>query len=271
MYYYTFTTWQQVEDWIRNNGLVRWAFACERDKDGKLSRYVANSEWYPGEFEEQLATTRKALEQQPGRYLYGSGFHTENKSMGEASCEVQMEATGNSISGLQQQQARSIGEAEMQQMESRMESRLRKQIMAEIERDRYEKDKAAFEKEKKEWEEEKQSAIGLAINYLQPVIAALKQRSPMGRVAGIEDATHQIVTEPIQPIENKQPEAQTQETPEAPEEEIPFTDDEAEQLMSLMVRFKSVEPDYLKLIDAVVKMAESGDPTYKMAKGVLLK
>ena len=38
-----------------------------------------------------------------------------------------------------------------------------------------------------------------------------------------------------------------------------------------MVRFKAVEPDYLQLIEAVVKMAESGDSMYNMAKGMLLK
>ena len=241
MYYYTFTTWQQVEDWIRNNGLVRWAFACERDKEGKLSRYVANSEWYPGDFEEQLATTRKALEQQPGRYLYGSGFHTDNKTLGEASCEVQLDAVGAGVSGLQQAQAQPIGEAQMRQWREDT----RRELMAELERKEYEKERKAFEEERKEFEKYKQSAIGLAIDYLKPVIAAAMKRTGLANVAGTKDATQ--------------------------EEDSPFTDEEAEQLMSLMVRFKAVEPDYLKLIEAVVKMAESGDATYSMAKGVLLK
>ena len=264
MYYYTFTTWQQVEDWIRNNGLVRWAFACERDKEGKLSRYVANSEWYPGDFEEQLATTRKALAQQPGRYLYGSGFHTDNKTLGEASCEVQLDAVGAGVSGLQQAQAQPIGEAQMRQWREDT----RRELMAELERKEYEKERKAFEEERKEFEKYKQSAIGLAIDYLKPVIAAAMKRTGLANVAGTKDATQPIIAEPITPKKiQEQAEPETQE----PEEDSPFTDEEAEQLMSLMVRFKAVEPDYLKLIEAVVKMAESGDATYSMAKGVLLK
>ena len=38
-----------------------------------------------------------------------------------------------------------------------------------------------------------------------------------------------------------------------------------------MARLKKVEPNYLALLESVVEMAESGDATYKMAKGFLLK
>ena len=90
----------------------------------------------------------------------------------------------------------------------------------------------------------------------------------MPRVAGVD------ADEPVraQRIVAERPEQQEQEQePEQPEQEAPFTDEEAEQLMALMVRFKAVEPDYLKLIESVVTMAENGDATYNMAKGFLIK
>lgn len=269
MNYYTFTSWDQVEAWIRNNGLVRWAFAAERDKEGKLSRYVANSEWYPGDFDEQLATTRKALEQQPGRYLYGSGFHTDNKTMGEATCDVMLSAAG--ISGLpmqQQQQQQPIDIAGM-------ENRIRKQVIAEIEAERYKQERAQYEKERKEWEKEKAGAIGLVIQYAQPIIAALKERGGLRQVAGFADSKHPVTVAPIEPLEpaaDPEPEIHNPEpTPQDPDEQTPFSDAEAETLFKLMARFKAVEPDYIKLLAAVVEMAEQGDTMYKTAKGLLMK
>ena len=290
MQYYTFTTWEQVRDWIDNSGLVRWAFAAERDKEGKLSQYVVNSDWYPGTMDEKLATTRKALEQQPGRYLYGQGWHNDNKTGGEASCEVMM-AIGNQqgvagfpmMPGMQYPQAQPVGEIERQ----KIADQVRKEVLAEVERKQYERDKAAFEAEKKEYQKEKESFIGLAVNYAKPLIAAMKERAALANVAGTgRDASKPIFAKPIQPVTTDKPAEQEHADSEQgaddphdapitgapdPSEEGVFTADEAEKLEALLTRFRAVEPDYIRLLESVVAMAEAGDSTYTMAKGFLLK
>ena len=297
MQYYTFTSWQQVLDWIRENGLVRWCFAAERDKDGKMSQYVVISDWYPGNLDEKLATTRKMLEQQQGRYLYGTGWHNDNKTGGEVSCEVMLSAAQQGVGGfpfnpfMQQPQAQPVGELERQ----KIADQVRKEVLAEVERRQYEKEKAEFEKERKEFQKEKESAIGLAIGYLQPVIAALKDKMALANVAGTaRDARRPVLAKPIQPITPEEPEqSDTNPNPDQGDidgildnnrshdvsitdgtdtsEQDPFTDEEVEKLAELMARFKAVEPDYLQLLESVVEMAEKGDSTYTMARSILLK
>ena len=293
MQYYTFTSWQQVLDWIRENGLVRWCFAAERDKDGKMSQYVVISDWYPGNLDEKLATTRKMLEQQQGRYLYGTGWHNDNKTGGEVSCEVMLQAAQQGVGGFpfnpfMQQPAQPVGEVERRQIADQV----RKEVLAEVERRQYEKEKAEFEKERKEFQKEKESAIGLAIGYLQPVIAALKDKMALANVAGTaRDARRPVTAKPIQPITPEQEDIEPDPNQENVEEILdnnrshdvsiteqsevseqdPFTDEEGEKLAELMERFKAVEPDYLQLLESVVVMAEKGDSTYTMARSILLK
>lgn len=294
MQYYTFTTWQQVLDWIRENGLVRWCFAAERDKDGKMSQYVVISDWYPGNLDEKLATTRKMLEQQQGRYLYGTGWHNDNKTGGEVSCEVMLQAAQQGVGGfpfnpfMQQPQAQPVGELERQ----KIIDETRKAVLAEVERRDFEKEKAAFEKEKKEYQKDKEGFIGLAIGYAKPIIEALKDKMALSNVAGTaRDARRPVTAKPIQPItpeqediepnpnqenidgvldNNRSHDVSITEQSEVSEQD-PFTDEEGEKLAELMARFKAVEPDYLQLLESVVEMAEKGDSTYTMARSILLK
>ena len=119
---------------------------------------------------------------------------------------------------------------------------------------RYEDERKSFEQEKRAFEAEKASAIGLLVHHLSPVLSALGQK----RVAGV-DASAPVQAQPITTIEQ-----------EEMINEI-FTDEESDKLFDLMARFKAAEPEYMQLIECVVKMAESGDGTYTMAKGFLLK
>ena len=77
------------------------------------------------------------------------------------------------------------------------------------------------------------------------------------------------------PIEVEQPETQGTQEPDVkqPEtqEENPFTDEEADELFSLMARFNKVEPEYLKMIRKVVVMAEIGDKNYQLARMMLVQ
>lgn len=284
MQYYTFTSWQQVEDWIRDNGLVRWTFAALRDGDGKMSQYVALSDWCAGSLEDKIAFTKKNLESQPGRYLYGSGWHQDNKTGGEISCEVMLSAGQNGVGGIagfpwmqqQVQQQQPIGEAEI----GKIEARLRKEIMADIERKEYEREKVEFEKEKKEFEADKAGVMGAIIGYAKPYLPLLKEKfsSTLSRVAGTDKP---VVAKPIQPIiPEEEPDqhevivdnthSQTVGDTDPEDEQDVFTDEENEKLFDLLKRFKAVEPDYLRLLESVVVMAEAGDDQYTMAKMALL-
>ena len=261
-----FTSWEQVEEWLRDNNFAHWIVYRSRPDGDEKNNIIADSKFYTGDEADKIAMTKKYLMLAGGRG-YAVGFATPNTTVGGVVAEIRLEGQNepsNSVSGLAGYG--SIGE---------LRESITREIRAQIKAEQYEAEKKQFEKDKAEFEAEKQTAVGALVHYFAPIGRMLMEKKimPMPRVAGLDANTdvraRRIVPEDGDPIDKPQ------DTPEQPADEQPqdepFTDAEAEQLMALMVRFKAVEPDYLQLIEAVVKMAESGDSMYNMAKGMLLK
>lgn len=258
-----FTKWQQVENWIRDNGLSSWRFCYDRTgtqntEDGgetqkRSNRVAVMSDAFPGEIEEKIALTKRRLLDETNQTLYGYGRRGKENT-GQMYCEVRL------VDELQQPGTQSVSSTPSMPAfdEEKMMERIRKEVRLEYENQRYQEEKKAFEEEKKRFEEEKSSAIGLLVHHLSPVISAMSSKA---RVAGV-DATQPVHAAPIHAIKQNEIDEQMQEL---------FTDDESDKLFELMARFKAVEPRYLELIENVVVMAENGDTTYSMAKNFLLK
>lgn len=241
-----FTTWEQIESWITDNGFKRWIFYRDAARTEKI---VDSGAFTVSDQRDKLDMTEKYLRMAGGR-AYGAGF-ANNGTNDATVCEVRLEA-----------EAPTNGVGTMQQAmpdEAAIEKRIEARLRAEMERKEYEKLRADLDRERKEFEADKASAMGALVQYFAPVGKALLGQHRL--VAGV-DAEEPVHAAPIVP---EQPETQE------PADESPFTDDEADKLFDLMARFKAVEPQYMELIEAVVKMAEKGDTTYNMAKGVLLK
>lgn len=257
-----FTKWSQVENWIRDNGLSSWRFAYDRTGDQenangetvqkRSNRIAILSDAFPGDIEEKIALTRRRLMDETNQTLYGYGRRGKENT-GQMYCEVRL------VDEFQQPgtQAVSALPASATFNEEELANRIRKEVMMEVENQRYKEERKAFEAEKKAFEAEKSSAFGLAVQYFAPVVAAISGKQNRG-CAGI-DTDAPVEAQPIYAVEK--------------ESEIDdlFTDEESDELFSLMARFKAVEPRYIDLIKSVVSMAERKDPTYDMAKGFLLK
>ena len=253
-----FTQWQQVESWIRDNGINSWRFSYDRtgtQTDGETTsqtrsnRLAVLSDAFPGDLDEKIALTKRRLMAEANQTLYGYGKRGKENT-GLMYCEVRL------VDELQQPGAQTVSSVPVypQFDEAAISARIRKEVMQEMELKRYEDERKSFEQEKRAFEAEKASAIGLLVHHLSPVLSALGQK----RVAGV-DASAPVQAQPITTIEQ-----------EEMINEI-FTDEESDKLFDLMARFKAAEPEYMQLIECVVKMAESGDGTYTMAKGFLLK
>lgn len=263
---YTFFSWDQIEQWIRDNGLVKWDFAAtnrQKVEDGsRVNDVVANSEWYDGDLDFKLKMTQKQLSMQPGRYLYGRGWHTANGTQGAASCEIclggmaTLPGMQQPVAGFQAPQAAPMTVSEKDQLKAE----IRKEVETEMERRRLEEDRKRLDEERKVFEADKTGVIGMLVNYLAPAAKAVMGQS---RIAGLD------TLQPIAPAATAPSEQAPAE--EAPAEEDPFTREEAEKIEDLLIRFKKVEPEYLVLLEKVVTMAESGDNTYTMAKQFLCK
>lgn len=245
------TSFEQVKQWITENGLKRWVLFRDHSKTEKIidSQYFSVSDQA-----DKLAMTEKYLRLAGGRaFAAGSGSNsvTDLNITADIRLEDIQQPTNGVGGGLSMQ---TIGE---------LRDEITKSVRAQIKAEEYEKERAKFEEEKKEFEAEKQSAIGALFHYFAPIGQQLLQKKMMRNVAGVdaEEPVH------VQPIHVDEPES----VEEVQTEEDPFSDEESEKLMALMVRFKKVEPRYLELIESVVTMAENGDSTYNMAKGFLLK
>lgn len=210
------------------------------------------SDYFPGSLDEKIALTHKRLIEESNQVLYGYGKRGKENT-GLMYCEVRL------VDELQQPSTQAVSSLPISAPfdEDKITERIRKQVQLEFENQRYQEERKQFEAEKKKFEEEKNSAVGFMVHHLSPVFAAI---SGQKRVAGV-DATVPVEAQPIRAVEADQDEEMS---------EI-FTDKESEQLFELMARFKAVEPQYIKLIENVVVMAEKHDPTYDMAKGFLLK
>ena len=261
-----FTQWNQIEDWIKDAGFKHWIFYVnnpDKRADGDRSNdKILDSKFFAGDTDQKLELTRKMLEAF-GKRCYGVAYQSDTATTGGCWCEVDLSGAGQQQSMMQQMvtqmPAAGVGTVD----EAALTAKIRKEILTEMKAEKLEADRKALDAERREFQREKNSAIGLLVGYLKPVFDAkvaglIPGQQPMRNVAGVdsdEDVEASRIVAPKQ---------------EAEVVEEDFSDEEAQKLNDLMVRFKKVEPQYLELIEAVVAMAESGDSTYTMAKGVLL-
>lgn len=265
-----FTKWQQVEDWILDNRFKRWVFFKndpEKSDDRGNNKVLDSNLWGEETIDEKLRFTKKYLEQWGSR-AYGLAFQNEKANSGGVQCVVYIEQAPQSCAqpapAQQPTQAPvagvgmyGIGSPELEQLKAQ----IREQVETEFDKREYERKRKEFDEEKREFERDKNSAIGLMVGYLKPVISALGQK----RVAGL-DAEEDVRAERVAPVA-----PQEEPTTEEVQEEEVFTEEEGEKLFALMARFKQVEPDYMMLLERVVTMAETNDNMYQMARGMLLK
>ena len=244
------STIQQVRDWIKDNGFKRWVLY--RDY-GRTEKILDSAGLAVADLPDKIAMTEKYL-RLAGGHAYAAGATTNAANDLVTVCEIQLAEPAAQTAGVGSQPTID---------EDKIAARIEAKIRAEYERKEYERLRKELDDDRKRFEDEKASAMGALAHYFAPVGQALLggQRR---MVAGV-DAERPVHVAPIIPDGGEQEHAQEQ------EEDI-FTDEESDKLFALMARFKKIEPDnFLKLIERMVEMAESGDGTYTMAKGFLLK
>jgi hypothetical protein len=231
-------------------------------KDYSRKEKILDSNAFPSDVQDKIAMTEKYL-RLAGGHAYAAGGTTNAASEMDVVAEIRLQDAAQPTQGV------GGGTFDTQTI-GQLRDEITRSVRAEIKAEQYEREKAEFEREKKEFEKEKQGAIGTLIHYLAPVAQQLLSRGAMPRVAGmdVEEPVHAapiVVDEPQDAPGDDQEITGTQAA-----EESPFTDEEADELFTLMARFKKVEPEYLTIINKVVTMAESGDKNYQIARMTLL-
>lgn len=249
------TSFEQVRDWIIDNGFKRWALWRDRSKQELI---IDSAGFAVADLEDKIAMTEKYLRFAGGN-AYAAGSVTGSQDKLNVVTEIRLSDTQQQpMNGVQSLQPYNIGE---------VEERIRKQIKAELREEDLKKREADIDRREKEYEEQRNGVIGALVGYVAPYLPIIKNLQGAGRmVAGI-DADEPVHAKRIQPIIATDPEQ-----PEQQQEPDVFTDEESEELFDLMARFKKAEPEnWLKMLRTVVDMAESGDQTYTMAKSFLIK
>lgn len=253
------TKWNDIEDWIKTNGFKRVVVRAN-DKLASADGERTNDCLFDsknvtlGSFDEKLQHLKWMLEHSD-RKVYATGFQSESAGTGGMIAELRLE------NAQAPQMAYPVGMPGVVSPvdEQSIIDRVRKEVRAEYEAAELDRKRKEFESERKEFMDTKNGIMGLLVEYGKPILGAMAASGKRPMVAGIDQPGH-TEAEPIVPANGA----------EEAEEEV-FTDAEAEEMYDLMARFKKVEPDYMQLLRSVVAMAESGDSTYTMARGFLIK
>lgn len=254
---YIFRTFDEVRDWVKDNKLVRFNIRNGRPGSEDKNNYIFVYD-DDATVDENLAVLERRLEAHAGLHLYGVGWRNKTQTVTGVSCEIQYGKENDELERLRRMMgSQGVGQMQPAVDEAALTDRIRRELTTEFELRRMEETRKDFERERKEFEAEKNGVIGALVNYFAPVAQAFMQQKGLAKVAGTNVEAERIVPA------------------DAPETETPDPDDlpdgENETAYALLCRFRKVEPDYLKLLESVVKMAESGDAMYSTAKQFLLK
>lgn len=248
------TSFDQVKEWITDNGFKRWVLYKDFTRKEKI---IDSAAFTVSDLGDKIAMTEKYL-----RYAGGRAFAAGAIRMGEddltVTAEIRLDDMGNSqVTGVGQQTITPLNIGEI-------EYRVRKQIKAELrEEDLKRREKEMAEKEK-EFNEQKNGVIGALVGAFAPYLPVIKNLQNAGRmVAGVD--TNEPVTVPPMHVDREE----QAEAVEEVETEQEFTDEEADALLSLVLRWKKADPEFMPCLEKIVEMAESGDSNYALAKKFL--
>lgn len=252
-----FTSWDQVQSWIEDNNFARWIFYKNNPegREDKATDIIIDSKNFTvSDFHDKLAMTEKYIRMY-GAKVYGVGYQSPEGTRNGVYCEVRLQEE-------QPQGAAGIGGGypSIGELTASITQQVTEKVRAEMEAQALKNRIAELDKREKELNEREQSAMGAIAHYLAPLgQMILQKKMGMPMVAGV-DAPGDVHAEIIP--HNPQ---------EQPENESDFTEEEEAKIYDLLSRFKKIEPQYMELIEAVVNMAESGNPMYATAKGFLIK
>ena len=243
------TSFEQVKQWITDNGFKRWVLYKDYSKTEKI---IDSANFTVSDIPDKLAMTEKYL-RLAGGHAYAAGSVDNSVANLNTTCEIRLEEETRKTQGVGDMPALNIGQ---------LREEITRSVRAEIEAENYKRERAEFEKAKKEFEEREAGVWGMIVNKVGPAVLG-KILNTDRLVAGV-DTEEPVHAAPIVPDAE---DPGTQET----EDPSPFTDEEADELFELMARFKKAEPDnYLKMIRKVVEMAEANDKNYQFARNFLV-
>ena len=241
----------KVIEWLNLNNIDTWAISTSKDR--ATSNYVFRSrEGVPVADEQVRMRETLALSFNSHLYIYGkagtkgnSANFSEEFSNNVQPQHIQQPMAMNGIAGYYQQSIETMVANAVERERMNWEHK-------ELDREREEVRQA-----KKEYEEQQSSVLGLLIKKAAPFVQSIMGVQQPSLAVG--SVANEITAKPIkarraEPI----PVEETEEDAEVSEEV--FTDEESDELFTIIERWKNADSNYLQVISRIVKFAESGEP-----------
>lgn len=251
---------ENLINWLDLNALIEWNIATSRDKQQNNFIFKSNPETSR---ENEISRMRDVLAISDNQLLYVNG---KNKAGNTGN----FSDTWQNLSGVTQPGA-SIGSTQPIMDQDYIETK----IAAALERNnldwklkQYEQDLKDFKDEKREYESERNGIVGILVEKAAPLLGGFLQKMNPS-MAGLDDQNFKAKRiKPIQVVDDLQEE----------ELEEVFSEEESDELFTLVERWKKVDPEYIQLLEKFVTFAESNDPikvvgmkfSYQQIKDLLL-
>lgn len=255
------TNWADIQQWMQDNSIKRWVISRTQEKQDNNNVFVYDKDKNEAE---NLLICERALKRFSGDVLYLTGWRTMDSKTGGFSATICYDRPQEAR---RQEPAAGLGAIDIETIKSDIRREVQNEFDKErlnIERKELEQLKKSLQDERKEFERKQDGVIGALVHYFTPVVQQLAGKlAPTlqkGTVLAGLDANEDIEVAKIKAQEQNE------------EAENPFTDEEAEEMLSLMIQFQKAEPDnWLILLRKMVQLAKENDKTYQMAKSVLLQ
>lgn len=267
----------QLIEWLDLNAINFWSLRNTNSLQGNNIVFESNIE-QPRE--KEIERMRNVLALSENTVLYVNGRINRDKNVGNYSetwCNVSSKPA-ESVSGVK------MGAVELANLGFVSADECQRRIEAAIEKANYERAKEDLERERREFREEKKEfdsikdgAIGMLIQKAAPYIGSLfAGRTPMHNVAGIPGTVEADKIEARSSSEGNGSELtdgnnESSQVPDEPAEESVFTDEESDELFTLMEKWKNSDPQYLEVLNKVVDIATSGEPISLMGGTVKMQ
>ncbi|MEE1174178.1 MAG: hypothetical protein U0K53_01715 [Paludibacteraceae bacterium] len=226
--------------WLNANNINYWCITAGGTAQSNNKIFESDIE---NNRDREIARMREVLSLSEHTCVYIAGRQNKNQQTGNYSetwCnKIESTPTINTIGATPQY--------DEQYIQNKIDNAVRQERLNWLEKELEKREKDLAE-EKKAFRQDKEGVFGILVEKAAPVLA---QFFPRASVAGIAQSETQAQT--IRAVE-----APADCLPQDTTQEDLFTEDESEQLYSMVAKFKEFDPDYLSILSKFISLATSG-------------
>ena len=259
----------KVIEWLDSNGIESWSVSTSKDK--QTNNYIFKSNDEASVKDEQARMIHVlSLSSNPNLFIFG-----KKKGASNSANYCEMFSNNNTTVFSETSPTSAIGMVNQDTINTMVANAVERERMS-WERKELDREREEVRAMRKEYEEQTASVVGLLIKKAAPIIQSVMGVAPQVAIGSVEK---EISAEPIRVRKTEPVEVQEERVEEIEEQEV-FSDEESDELFSIVERWKNVDPDYITVIRRIVEFAESGEPievagglvklNYEQIKGMIL-